>query len=83
MPRPLNIDAMNYGELLELQKKIEAALAVREAQIGDVTAKMRAIAEQSGFTLAELFSRKPRFKPWPPYTPKDVGRKERQRGLKE
>lgn len=50
------LDKFSYSELVDLQKKVAAAIAERKASDArDVRQKMQALAEQSGFTVAELF----------------------------
>ena len=50
------LDKYSYAELLDLQKKVAAALQDRKAaDAKDVRLKMQALAEESGFSVAELF----------------------------
>jgi len=50
------LDKFSYAELLDLQKKVAAALSERKAaDARDVKQKLQALAEESGFSVAELF----------------------------
>ena len=50
------LDKFSYAELLDLQKKVAAALSERKAaDAREIRQKMQALAEESGFSVAELF----------------------------
>jgi DNA-binding protein H-NS len=57
--RPNGIDKLSYAQLLNLQQKIAVAITERKAADAQATREqLRAIAEKSGFSLAELFGGK-------------------------
>lgn len=59
MARTNGIDDLSHAQLLELQGRIEAAIVERKAEdVRDVKEKLQALAEKSGFSLAELFGSK-------------------------
>jgi DNA-binding protein H-NS len=59
MARMNGVDEMSVAQLLDLQKKIEAAIVERRAtEAREVKEQMQAMAEKSGFSLAELFGGK-------------------------
>jgi DNA-binding protein H-NS len=59
MARMNGLDDMSVSQLLDLQKKIEAAIVERRAtEAREVKDQLQAMAEKSGFSLAELFGGK-------------------------
>ena len=59
MARPNGIDKLSYVQLLNLQQKIAVAITERKAADAQATREqLRAMAEKSGFSLAELFGGK-------------------------
>lgn len=59
MARANGVDKLPLAQLLDLQKRIEAAIVKRKADDArDVKEKLQALAEKSGFSLAELFGGK-------------------------
>jgi DNA-binding protein H-NS len=59
MARVNGLEKLSYAELLDLQKRVEADLVERKAaEAREVKAKMQALADQSGFSLNELFGAK-------------------------
>jgi DNA-binding protein H-NS len=56
MARTNGLDNLSHAQLLDLQKRIAAAIVERKAEEArDVKEKMQALAAKSGFSLAELF----------------------------
>jgi DNA-binding protein H-NS len=56
MARVNGLEKLSYAELLDLKNRVEAALVERKAaEAREVKAKMQALADQSGFSLNELF----------------------------
>ena len=56
MARMPALDKLTVAQLKDLQQRVEAALVERKAEEArDVKEKMHALAEKSGFSLAELF----------------------------
>jgi len=56
MARTNGVDKLFLAQLLDLQKRIETAIVARKAADAvEVKEKMQALAEKSGFSLAELF----------------------------
>ena len=52
----INIDKMSLKELVELESKVKKALvAARDKERGDLKRKMAEMAENHGFSVAELF----------------------------
>ena len=59
MARMPALDKLTVAQLLDLQKRVEAALVERKAEEArDVKEKLQALAEKSGFSLAVLFGSK-------------------------
>ena len=59
MARTNGLDKLSVAQLLDLQKRIEAAIVERKAEEArEVKQKMQALAQKSGFSLAELFGGK-------------------------
>lgn len=59
MARTNGIDKLSHAQLLDLHKRIEAAIVERKAmEAREVKEKLQALAEKSGFSLAELFGSK-------------------------
>ena len=59
MARTKRIDNLSHARLLDLQKRIEAAIVERKAtEAREVKEKLQALAEKSGFSLMELFGGK-------------------------
>ena len=56
MARTNGLDRLSRAQLLDLQKRIEVAIVERKAtEAREVKEKLQALAEKSGFSLAELF----------------------------
>jgi DNA-binding protein H-NS len=54
----VNVDKLSLKELLDLERKIEKAIAVaREREHGELKQDLAAFAEKRGFSLKELFGR--------------------------
>ena len=63
MARTNGVDNLSHAQFVDLQKRIEVAIVERKAEEArDVKEKMQALAEKSGFSLAELFGLKRRGK---------------------
>lgn len=59
MARANGIDKLSHAQLLDLQKRIEVAIVERKtSEAREVKEKLQALAEKSGFSLAELFGGK-------------------------
>jgi DNA-binding protein H-NS len=59
MARANGLDKLSVAQLIDLQKRIEVAIVERKGEEArDVKEKMQALAEKSGFSLAELFGSK-------------------------
>ena len=59
MGRANGLDNMSYVQLLELEKKIQAAIAERKAEDAKTTKEqLRAMAEKAGFSLNDLFGKR-------------------------
>ena len=59
MARTNGLDKFSIAQLLDLKRRVEVALVERKAEEArDVKEKMQALAEKSGFSLAELFGGK-------------------------
>jgi DNA-binding protein H-NS len=53
------LDKLSYTELLDLQKRVEAAIVERKAaEAREMKQKLEAVAAKSGFSVAELFGGK-------------------------
>jgi DNA-binding protein H-NS len=52
----VNVDKMSLKELLDLEAKIEKAIAnARDRERGEIKQKIEAILQASGFSISELF----------------------------
>ena len=59
MARINSLDKLSYAELQNLQKRVEGAMVERKTtEAREVKEKLQALAEKSGFSLAELFGGK-------------------------
>lgn len=59
MARPRNVENMSYKELLDLQKRVQAAIAARrETEQAQVRRKILELARQSGLDVSELIGGK-------------------------
>jgi DNA-binding protein H-NS len=59
----VNVDKMSLKELIELEAKVQKAIAVaRERERAEVKQAMAALAEKRGFSVSELFGGRGRGK---------------------
>ena len=53
------LEKLSYADLIDLQKRVEAAIVDRKAaEARDIRQKLEALASQSGFSVGELFGGK-------------------------
>jgi DNA-binding protein H-NS len=53
------LEKLSYADLIDLQKRVEAAIVDRKAaEARDIRQKLEALATQSGFSVGELFGGK-------------------------
>lgn len=56
----VNVDRMSLKELLDLEAKVEKAIAnARERERAEVKQKIESIVQNAGFSVSELFSSRP------------------------
>lgn len=54
--RPIKVDKLSLKELMELDLKVQKAMAVaKERERAELKAKIEAMAAESGFAVADLF----------------------------